>query len=172
MYIYTYIYIHTYIYTHTLQPHYNTVQHTTLTGLQHHKSLYTHCNSLQLTATHCNTLQHTATHDAQKYWTLQVTLHTLQLTTTHHNSLQHTATHCNTPCSEVSSATRRSIEGDMSELNFSCLAPKIRSAANDPRVRRSRPCDAVSCSVLQRVAVFCSELQCVCVDYAHVNMYK
>ena len=38
-------------------------------------SLYSHCNTLQRTATHCNTLQHTATHG---------------------NILQHTATHCNT----------------------------------------------------------------------------
>jgi len=40
-----------------------------------HKTLATHCNTLQHTATHCNTLQHTATHC---------------------NTLQHTATHCNT----------------------------------------------------------------------------
>ena len=47
--------------------------------------LFTHCNTLQHTATHWNTLQHTAIH-----------CNALQYTATHCNTLQHTAIHCNT----------------------------------------------------------------------------
>ena len=166
--MYTHIYTHIYrnpIATQCNAP-YSKVSNTT----SHSTHTATHCNTPQHTATHCNTMQHTMFRSIELYKSLHTRCNSPQLIATHCNTLQHTATHCNKPFSEVSSATRRSMEGDMSELNFSCLAPKIRSAANDPRVRRSRPCVAVSCSVLQRVAVFCSELQYVCVDCAHVNM--
>jgi len=75
-------------------------------------TLWTHCNTLQRTATnttHCNTLQHTATH-SNTLWraathcnTLQHTatycniLQHMQHTATHCKALQHTAMHCNIP---------------------------------------------------------------------------
>jgi len=67
-----------------------------------HSSEFTHCNTLQHTATRCNMLQHAAKQGSstevpyeQKVFTLH-RIHTPHHTVTHCNTLQHTATHCNT----------------------------------------------------------------------------
>ena len=70
---------------------------------------WTHCNTLQHTATHCNTLQHSVevflSHDAMRLSPVRHDSispsstscpHCMQHTATHCNTLQHTATHCNT----------------------------------------------------------------------------
>jgi len=66
----------------------------TRAGLAWHPR-FSHCNTLQRTATHCNTLQHTAAHCTSLQHTA-THCRTLQQTGTPCNSLQHTATHCNT----------------------------------------------------------------------------
>jgi len=63
---------------------------------------FSHCNTLQHTATHCNTLQHTATHcNALQNRCASVAIYacilTLQYNATQCNTLPHTATHCDTP---------------------------------------------------------------------------
>jgi len=55
----THIYIHTNIHTHAHNhAHMHTIKYDDYLCAQ--LVCYTHCNTLQHTATHCNTLQHTA----------------------------------------------------------------------------------------------------------------
>jgi len=83
----------------------------------------------------CNTMQHDATH-----------CNTLQHTATHCNTLQQTATHCNAlqqRWSEISTLASPMVN------SVSAVFNNLPSAARCP----------LSCSVLQCVAVCCSELQ-------------
>ena len=91
-------------------------------------------------ATHCNTLQHTAAH-----------CNTLQHTATHCNTLQHTATHCNTLQHTV-----------INTLHYRHITPARPSAAEKGLLFRiGLVSSSLCCSVLQRVKICCSMLQCV-----------
>jgi len=73
----------------------HTATHSVVSAMT--RSLASHCNPLQSTATHCNTMQHNVTHSmgGAMSRTLESDCNTLQHTATHCNTLQHTAAHCN-----------------------------------------------------------------------------
>jgi len=102
---------HTVVQCNTLQHTQHTPKHEQATSHVSQIMAYTHCNTLQHTATHCNTLQHTATrcnartshvtclsshgtytlqHTAGRKWTSCPT-YCHKCTATHCNTLHHTA---------------------------------------------------------------------------------
>jgi len=133
-----------------------------------------HCNTLQHTATHCNTLQHTATHCNQHTATHTAT-NKLHRTATHCN--QHTATHFihvghpHTLCVCRDGERRRNRETERQrdretekqrdrETEVLCLyetRPNYTRPHAFPWVMTHSHERAVCCSVLQCVAVCCSD---------------
>ena len=126
----------------------------------------THCTTLHHTAPHCNTRQHTATLGNTRQHTATHCI-ILQHTAPHCTTLHHTATHCNTGVDDVGHVA-------VSDAAALCVSkgPSFRDAP--ARSTHVTPCHALSVwgylkcvvvfySVLQRVAVCCSVLQCVVV---------
>jgi len=132
----------------------NTLQHTAThcNTLQH---TATHCNTLQHTATHCNTLQHTATH-----------CNTLHQTATHckqSNTLQHTATHCNTLHFFFGHVSEYFFLIDPLSVSRIKIATHIEVSMNGKKKsvtwqKQYMYCVAIRSSVLQCIAVCCSEV--------------
>jgi len=139
-----------------LQPtatHSNTLQHTA-----------THCKTLQHTARQCNTLQHTATHCNP----LQATAShckPLQSTASHCiplHSLQPTACHCNPPQPDATRCNPLQDTADSKTQQKVARHSISRTVIASPASRTAIP----FISVLQRVAAYCSVLQCMAVCVA------
>jgi len=82
----------------SIRSHCNTLQHTAThcNILQHTSTTQhtaAHCSTLQHTAAHCSTLQHTTAHRNTHAAPNHVHTSTVQHAATHRNTLQHTATH-------------------------------------------------------------------------------
>jgi len=134
--------------------HCNTPQPTGETRHNHRPSSSAHCNMLQHAATHCPTLQHTS---ADRRNVTQSSSGSIFPTVRHSSSAHcnmlqhaatHTATHCNTP---------QPTEG---KRHNHCRAQSFRPSGTAlPRAAAPLSATTYCCSVLQCVAVCCSDLQ-------------
>jgi len=133
----------------------------------------THCNTLQHTATHCNTLLYVCmyllTHIHRWWWVCVWDLDTLQHTATHCNTLQHTATHCYIcVCIYTHIYTgddRYVFETGTPPTPMHCdVTDVLERARASPTATRTRVLAGALglVSVLQCVAVCCSECVAVC----------
>jgi len=147
------------------------------------RSMSTHCNTLQHTATCCNTLQYTATrlqlatHTSTSCNILQCTaIHSNTHCNTHCNTLQHTLTQCKTlqhsanrlmPCAILDARRCNTMHQDATRCNI--MLHTLSATAGGIRRREVVPCSNVR-QPFDGISGVCSFFR-VCLAPSHAGMY-